>query len=171
MAVETARDDTQDWILPPERRPRTFADLEGRIETAVAVARSAEAAALAIGDAAIEAAEQARRAAEMAETAAIRAAEATPAPAATAPIEAAPDSRFHPPTPLPPGDEDDGDHDFAPSRPIAAVAPPSTPSAPDLDARLRAFAERASQVSMRLIALGNPEPRRGESGSLRAVAS
>ncbi|HWC08940.1 MAG TPA: hypothetical protein VG458_07805 [Solirubrobacterales bacterium] len=60
------RDDTGEWVLPPEARPATLAQLEERIEYAVAVARASEAAALEIGAAAIDAAEQARRAAELA---------------------------------------------------------------------------------------------------------
>ncbi len=60
------RDDTSEWVLPPEARPATLAQLEQRIEYAVAVARASEAAALEIGAAAIDAAEQARQAAELA---------------------------------------------------------------------------------------------------------
>lgn len=60
------RDDTSEWVLPPEARPTTLAQIEERIEYAVAVARASEAAALEIGAAALDAAEQARRAAELA---------------------------------------------------------------------------------------------------------
>ena len=60
------RDDTSEWVLPPEARPATLAQLEQRIDYAVAVARASEAAALEIGAAAIDAAEQAREAAELA---------------------------------------------------------------------------------------------------------
>lgn len=70
------RDDTGEWVLPPEARPATLAQLEERIEYAVAVARASEAAALEIGAAAIDAAEQARRAAELA----VRASAGTVAP-------------------------------------------------------------------------------------------
>ncbi|HEX3239275.1 MAG TPA: hypothetical protein VHR18_03955 [Solirubrobacterales bacterium] len=63
------RDSTDDWALPAEARPPTLAQLEQRIDHALAVARSSEAAALEIGAAALEAAEQARRAAELAERA------------------------------------------------------------------------------------------------------
>ena len=63
------RDDTNEWVLPPEARPATLAQLEQRIDYAVAVARASETAALEIGAAAIDAAEQARRAAELAERA------------------------------------------------------------------------------------------------------
>lgn len=72
------RDDTSEWVLPPEARPATLAQLEQRIEYAVAVARASEAAALEIGAAAIDAAEQARRAAELAAQASAGAAGAEP---------------------------------------------------------------------------------------------
>lgn len=67
--AEGERDDTGDWVLPAEARPPTLAQLEQRVEYAVAVARASEAAALEIGAAALDAAEQARRAAELAERA------------------------------------------------------------------------------------------------------
>ena len=67
--AEGERDSTEDWVLPAESRPPTLAQLEQRVDHALAVARSSEAAALEIGAAAIEAAEQARRAAELAERA------------------------------------------------------------------------------------------------------
>lgn len=73
------RDDTSEWVLPPEARPATLAQLEQRIEYAVAVARASEAAALEIGAAAIDAAEQARRAAELAAKASAGIARAEPA--------------------------------------------------------------------------------------------
>jgi len=64
-----ARDSTDDWVLPEGARPATLAQLEQRVDYALAVARASEAAALEIGGAALEAAEQARRAAELAERA------------------------------------------------------------------------------------------------------
>lgn len=67
--AEVERDDTQDWLVPAAARAATMHDLEQRVDVALAVARSAEAAALEIGAAAIDAAEQARRAAEFAERA------------------------------------------------------------------------------------------------------
>ncbi len=73
------RDSTGDWVLPAEARPATLAQLEQRIDHALAVARSSEAAALEIGAAALEAAEQARRAAELAERASAGAAVGAPA--------------------------------------------------------------------------------------------
>ena len=72
--AEGERDSTNEWLLPQARRPPTVAELEQRVDHALAVARSAESAALEIGAAAIDAAEQARRAAELAERASERAA-------------------------------------------------------------------------------------------------
>jgi hypothetical protein len=77
--AEGERDSTGEWILPPEARPATLAQLEQRIDHALAVARASEAAALEIGAAAIDAAEQARRAAEAAERASAGAAGVVPA--------------------------------------------------------------------------------------------
>jgi hypothetical protein len=74
------RDSTQDWVLPPERRPPTVFELERRIDVALAVARASEAAALEIGAAALDSAEQARRAAELAERACASVDAATVAP-------------------------------------------------------------------------------------------
>jgi hypothetical protein len=64
-----ARDDTQDWLLPKAAAPPTVAELSARIDEAVEIARSSEAAAMTVADAAIESAGQARRAAELAERA------------------------------------------------------------------------------------------------------
>lgn len=69
VMAEGERDNTSEWVLPEGARPATLAQLEERIDYAVAVARASEAAALEIGAAAIDAAEQARRAAELAERA------------------------------------------------------------------------------------------------------
>lgn len=63
------RDSTDDWVLPAGQRPATLAQLEQRVDHALAVARASEAAALEIGAAALDAAEQARYAAELAERA------------------------------------------------------------------------------------------------------
>jgi hypothetical protein len=64
-----ARDSTQEWLLPEEAVPPTMAALEARVDEAIAIARSSEAAAMTVADAAIESAGQARRAAELAERA------------------------------------------------------------------------------------------------------
>jgi hypothetical protein len=95
--AEGERDDTGEWVLPPEARPATLAQLEERIEYAVAVARASEAAALEIGAAAIDAAEQARRAADLAAQASAAVATGEPivaegpAASANAPAVAAPE--------------------------------------------------------------------------------
>jgi hypothetical protein len=60
------RDSTQEWLLPDRAAPPTVAQLEERIDEAVAIARASEAAAMSVGAAAIESAEQARRAADLA---------------------------------------------------------------------------------------------------------
>jgi broad specificity phosphatase PhoE len=64
-----AADTTQDWLLPEHSRPPLIGELERRIDTALATARSSEAAVMTIGAAALDAAEQARHAAELAEQA------------------------------------------------------------------------------------------------------
>jgi hypothetical protein len=97
--AEGERDDTAEWVLPPEARPATLAELEQRIDYAVAVARASEAAALEIGAAAIDAAEQARRAATLAQSAAEQAASRPPGDGVAEPILEAslePDSRSSP---------------------------------------------------------------------------
>jgi hypothetical protein len=68
---------TQDWLLPERSRPPTVAELERRIEEALATARASEAAVMTVGAAAFDAAEQARRAAELAERASAAVALAT----------------------------------------------------------------------------------------------
>ena len=60
------RDGPQDWLLPENRMPPTLGQLQSRIEEAMATARAAESAAVAVGAAALDAAEQAREAAERA---------------------------------------------------------------------------------------------------------
>jgi hypothetical protein len=68
------RDGGQDWRLPAHRVPPTVAELELRIDEALATARASEAAVMTVGAAALDAAEQARRAAELAERASLFAA-------------------------------------------------------------------------------------------------
>lgn len=86
MAVSegAARDKTEDWLLAEAARPRSFAELEARVDLALTVAQTSEAAVAEVGAAAIEAAEQARQAAELAERAA-RSAEAARGAVAVAP--------------------------------------------------------------------------------------
>jgi hypothetical protein len=82
-----ASETTRGWLLPEDSRPPTIAELEQRIEVAVATARASEAAVMTVGAAALDAAEQARRAAELAERASLAAVEARvvePAPEAAA---------------------------------------------------------------------------------------
>jgi hypothetical protein len=66
---EAERDSTQDWLVPAADRPVTMLELEQRVDVALAVAHSAEAAALEIGAAALDSAKQAQRAADLAERA------------------------------------------------------------------------------------------------------
>jgi hypothetical protein len=121
-----ARDNTQDWLLPEAARPRSFAELESRIDVALAVARASEAAVAEIGATAIDAAEQARSAAELAERAAISAAQARGGiAAATAPA----------------------------GEPQPAANPAVYPLPADEDLRLAHFLERADRVVERLRAL------------------
>jgi guanyl-specific ribonuclease Sa len=65
-----ARDSTEEWLLPEAAVPPTIATLEARIDEAIAIARSSEAAAVRVADAAIESAVQASRAADLAKRAA-----------------------------------------------------------------------------------------------------
>jgi hypothetical protein len=70
------RDTTDEWRIAPADSLISIAELEGRIDVALATARTAEEAALEIGAASLEAAEQARRAAALAERASASAAHA-----------------------------------------------------------------------------------------------
>jgi hypothetical protein len=72
----TERDTTDDWQVGSGGAPVTVAELEKRIDVAVATARAAEEAAMEIGGSSLEAAAQARRAAELAERASGAAAQA-----------------------------------------------------------------------------------------------
>lgn len=126
MAVE-ARDDSNDWVLSEAARPRSFAELESRVDLALTVAQSSEAAAVEVGAAAIEAAEQARQAAELAERAA-RAAQA----AADAPLRA--ESKPEP-------------------QPEAKPEAEPEPVAPRQEEWLLRFTHRAERLSERLVRL------------------
>jgi hypothetical protein len=121
------RDTTDEWRIAPARAPATVAELEGRIDLALAASRSAEEAALEIGAASLEAAEQARRAAALAERAsasALRAAES--AAAAVAAPAVAP-----------------------PAAPRANGTAPARRPDP-FDERITAFRRRAEKVMVRL---------------------
>jgi hypothetical protein len=133
----TERDTADDWRIEPRRSIATVAELEGRIDVALATARGAEEAALEIGAASLEAAEQARRAAALAERASAAAARAA-SEVASAPRVVAP-----PPMPAP-----------EPVTPVT-MAPPKTATPkrrrPDpFDERLTAFRQRAESVMIRL---------------------
>ncbi len=163
------RDTTDEWRLAPDRTPATVAELEGRIDVAMATARAAEEAALEIGAASLEAAEQARRAAALAErasAAAARAAAGPPAapgpvePASAAPAYAAPpsESAEHPSAPEPaetaapePGEpvRPEPVFPFDELRPGERRA--AAPRRPDpFDERIDAFRLRAERVMLRL---------------------
>lgn len=127
MAAD-ARDSTEDWLLPAAARPRSFAEIEARVELAVETARSSEAAVAEVGAAAIEAAEQARQAAELAERAAAVAELAADRAAST------------PPTPSQPPQSE--------GQPIEPE-----PTAPQQEEWLVSFTHRADQLSERLVRL------------------
>lgn len=68
--MDAERDSTADWVLPAEAAPPLLADLELKVDEALALARSSEAAVTEIGALALDAAERAGRAARLAERAA-----------------------------------------------------------------------------------------------------
>jgi hypothetical protein len=167
----TERDTTDEWVIAPARSPLTVAELEGRIDVALATAHSAEEAALEIGAASLEAAEQARRAAALAERASASAAQAarsaheasvTPIrplaalepeeSAVPAPGPAAPPARPAAATPLDPGATN------------GAVRRPDP-----FEERITAFRLRAEKVMIRLQKLeaGAPADRPSEVVRLR----
>ncbi|HEX7244269.1 MAG TPA: hypothetical protein VF245_01730 [Solirubrobacterales bacterium] len=91
-------DTTQEWLLPAGSRPPTVAELEERIDLALATARASEAAVMSVGAAALDAAEQAKRAAQLAERASAKVASAPTRPASSAPdVSARPRPRTAPP--------------------------------------------------------------------------
>ncbi|HEX3362691.1 MAG TPA: hypothetical protein VHS74_16980 [Solirubrobacterales bacterium] len=134
-AVE--RDTADDWRIEPQRSIATVAELEGRIDVALATARTAEEAALEIGAASLEAAEQARRAAALAERASASAARAA------SEVAAAPQIAAPPPTPAP--------EPLTPVTMTPSKAMTPRRRRPDpFDERLTAFRERAENVMIRL---------------------
>jgi hypothetical protein len=161
----TERDTADDWRIQPQRQVATVAELEGRIDVALATARTAEEAALEIGAASLEAAEQARRAAALAERASAAAARAA-SEVAAAPLALAPPPRHDEPPPpftprpvsepsvAPAPNEQAAEPTPPPSAPTpVAVAKPSRPARrqPDpFDERLTAFRQRAESVMIRL---------------------
>jgi hypothetical protein len=131
----TERDTADDWRIEPRRSIATVAELEGRIDVALATARGAEEAALEIGAASLEAAEQARRAAALAERASAAAARAA-SEVAAAPRLVAP---APPPEPVAP---------VVISTPRMSVPKRRQPD--PFDERLTAFRQRAESVMIRL---------------------
>ncbi|MBS1880697.1 MAG: hypothetical protein JST31_14395 [Actinobacteria bacterium] len=127
MAVSegVARDNTEDWLLPEAARPRSFSELEARVDLALTIAKSSEAAVTEVGAAALEAAEQARQAAELAARAATAAQAAATAPPAPAQVSASESA----------------------SSAVAVAAP-----APE-EEWLIAFTHRAERLSARLVRL------------------
>ena len=137
-AEPNERDTTDEWRVAPARQPATVAELEGRIEVALATARTAEEAALEIGAASLEAAEQARRAAGLAEKASAAAVRAADSARASRPIAAASEPAVPDPQPT-----------------RTAIPAPrangATPSRPDpFEERIIAFRQRAERVMIRL---------------------
>jgi hypothetical protein len=144
----TERDTADDWRTPPRRSIATVAELEGRIDVALATARGAEEAALEIGAASLEAAEQARRAAALAERASAAAARAA-SEVASAPLALAPPAAVEPaaPTPDAPAVEPAA---VAPAAPTKPASRPSRRQPDPFDERLTAFRQRAESVMIRL---------------------
>jgi hypothetical protein len=137
------RDSTDEWRIAPARSLVSVAELEGRIDVALATARTAEEAALEIGAASLEAAEQARRAAALAERASASAARAAESAreASVRSIRSAPSA----PSPL--------------DLPTAPQSNGSAPRRPDpFEDRITAFRLRAEKVMIRLqkIEAGSP---------------
>lgn len=170
-AEPSERDTTDEWRIAPARELTSVAELEGRIDVALATARTAEEAALEIGAASLEAAEQARRAAALAERASASAAQAAEsareatlrsirsapsalvldAPVGTIePAEVSPDASSSAPVAEPPA--------AASSPPVAAPTPLDFPTAANgavrrsdpFEDRITAFRLRAERVMIRL---------------------
>jgi hypothetical protein len=132
------RDTAADWRIEPGRVPVTIAELEVRIDVAVATAQAAEEAALEIGAASLEAAGQARRAAALAERASLAAAraasEVAEAPRVPQPRVAEPTEAATPATPLD----------------LPTTDRPSRRRPDPFDERITAFRQRAERVMIRL---------------------
>jgi hypothetical protein len=165
------RDTADDWRIGARTSIATVAELEGRIDVALATARGAEEAALEIGAASLEAAEQARRAAALAERASAAAARAASEVASAPLVLAPPPRRSEPPPPFtvrtpaePPATVESPIEAAAPPpvapvseptavKPVAPTRPGSRPPRrqPDpFDERLTAFRQRAESVMIRL---------------------
>jgi hypothetical protein len=142
------RDSTQDWLLPEQERIPTVRELEGRIDEALATARSSEAAVMAVGDAAIDAAQQARRAAELAERASGMAAHASAA-AERASAEAGRASSGSPD-----GSSPDGTDRAAANQPSSPGPGPGGPGMRDFNARADRIAARLQRLQRLPVAAG-----------------
>jgi hypothetical protein len=159
------RDATDEWVLPEHSSPPSVKELEGRIDVAMSRARSAEAAASAIGAAALDAAEQARRSAEAAERthklAGERLGPREPqdpfAPAVPSPLAA----------PSPPSGLDSSDSPVTTTFPAAGTPAFNGPGGAEeahlqVQARgedpMRAFVARADRISLRLQRLQSAPP-------------
>jgi len=143
-AEPTERDTTDEWRIAPARRLATVAELEGRIDIALATARSAEEAALEIGAAGLEAAEQARRAAALAERAS-----ASAARAAESAREASVTSIRNAPSAL------------VADAPVGTIEPPEPAPIDPFEDRIAAFGLRAEKVMIRLQRIDLAPPRAG----------
>jgi hypothetical protein len=162
--AEPESDTTDEWRIAPARTLTSIAELEGRIDVALATARTAEEAALEIGAASLEAAEQARRAAALAERASASAAHAAEAAreASVRSIRSAPsalvaDLPARPDVPADaPAESTASLASAAPVEPAAARSPldvtvPSPNGRPDpFEDRITAFRLRAERVMIRL---------------------
>jgi hypothetical protein len=158
------RDTTDEWRVAPARTLTSVAELEGRIDVALATARTAEEAALEIGAASLEAAEQARRAAALAERASASAAHAAESAreASVRSIRSAPSALV---TDAPVGTIEPVEATPA-EEPTAPAEEPTTPAVSPLDVtssnglaprrpdpfedRITAFRLRAEKVMIRL---------------------
>jgi hypothetical protein len=146
-AEPSERDTTDEWRVAPARTLTSVAELEGRIDVALATARTAEEAALEIGAASLEAAEQARRAAALAERASIAAARAAESAreASLRSLRAEPAAPAEgPPSAQPRGEEVDP----SPSMPASNGVAPRR--ADPFEDRISAFRLRAEKVIVRL---------------------
>jgi hypothetical protein len=160
-AEPTERDNTDEWRIAPARTLISVAELEQRIDVALATARTAEEAALEIGAASLEAAEQARRAAALAERAsasAARAADSARASSAVRPIQSAP-SAPGADIPVGRGETAVAEESAAPAAPVALTPLDLTAPSPNgaaarrpdpFEDRIDAFRLRAERVMIRL---------------------
>jgi hypothetical protein len=170
------RDTTDEWVIAPARVPLTVAELEGRIDVALATAHSAEEAALEIGAASLEAAEQARRAAALAERASTSAAQAAASAREASVTPIRPPAALEPEVGAVPAPEPAAPAAFAPAptpldlpRSAGATNGAVRPASDPFEERITAFRLRAEKVMIRLQKLeaGGPADRPSEVVRLR----